>query len=331
MINDMPPSSVTRWMYETLFRIRFFEERIQELADAKAVPGYLHTYLGSEAIAVGVMAALRQDDWITSTYRSHGHAIAKNVDLYKIAAEIHGRQDGICKGRGGSMHISDFDKGMLGAFGIVAAGPAVALGAALQERRKGSDRIAASFFGDGAVHNGVFHEAAGLAKLWNAPLLLVCENNGYAEATATDWHLNTDTVAAMMGAYAMPAQTVDGMDMFTVYEAASAAVARMRAGGGPELIEFTSYRFSGQYEGDVQAYQPPAEMAKARERDPVLLARAMAAQVGLDSSALSILEALVRGEIEAAFAKAEQAPWPAPQAALEDVYVSYPKDQIAYA
>jgi pyruvate dehydrogenase E1 component alpha subunit len=318
-------------MYEALFRIRFFEDRIQELARTKAVPGYLHTYLGSEAIAVGVMAALQQDDWITSTYRSHGHAIAKNVDLFQIAAEIHGRSAGICKGRGGSMHISDFDKGMLGAFGIVAAGPAIALGAALQERRKGSSRIAASFFGDGAVHNGVFHEAAGLAKLWNAPLLLVCENNGYAEATATDWHLNTKTIADMMAAYAMPASTVDGMDMFTVYEAAKAAIDRMRAGGGPELIEFKSYRFSGQYEGDEQAYQPPAEMAKARERDPILLARLMAAQVGSSGAALTELEAGIRVEVDDAFARAEQAPWPAPEDALEEVYVSYPEAQISYA
>lgn len=327
----MPPSAVIRGMYETLFRIRFFEERIQELAETKAVPGYLHTYLGSEAIAVGVMAALRRDDWITSTYRSHGHAIAKNVDLYDIAAEIHGRSTGVCKGRGGSMHISDFSKGMLGAFGIVAAGPAIALGAALQERRKGSDRIAASFFGDGAVHNGAFHEAAGLAKLWHAPLLLACENNGYAEATAADWHLNTNTIADMMAAYAMPAQTVDGMDMFTVYEAAKAAIERIRAGGGPEFIEFKSYRFSGQYEGDEQAYQPPAEMEKARERDPVLLARGQAAQLGLSAGELSGIENAARAEVADAFSRAERAPWPAPEAALEEVYVSYPKDQIAYA
>lgn len=327
----MPPAETVRSMYERLFRIRFFEERIQVLASQNAVPGYLHTYLGSEAIAVGVMAALRQDDWITSTYRSHGHAIAKNVDLYAMAAEIHGRRDGICKGRGGSMHISDFDKGMLGAFGIVAAGPAVALGAALQERRKGSDRIAASFFGDGAVHNGVFHEAAGLARQWNAPLLLVCENNGYAEATATDWHLNTATIADMMVAYAIPARTVDGMDMFTVFAAASEAIERMRAGGGPELIEFKSYRFSGQYEGDRQAYQPPAEIAKARERDPVLLARNTAAQAGISADELAAIEAAAQAEVDDAFARAEQAGWPSPEEALEEVYVSYPKGQIAYA
>lgn len=327
----MPPEATVRWMYQCLFRIRIFEERIQELAATNAVPGYLHTYLGSEAIAVGMMAALRQDDWITSTYRSHGHAIAKNVDLYGIAAEIYGRRDGVCRGRGGSMHISDFDKGILGALGIVAAGPAIALGAALQERRRGTDRVAVSFFGDGAVHNGVFHEAAGLAKHWNAPLLLVCENNGYAEATATDWHLNTKTVADMMVAYAMPAQTADGMDMFTVYETASAAVERLRAGGGPELLEFTSYRFSGQYEGDKQAYQPPTEIAEARKRDPVLLARNMATQVGIPTGELAEIESSVRHEVNDAFERASKASWPAPEDALDDVYVSYPRGQIAYA
>ena len=320
----MPDGHVTDWMYRCLFRIRLFEERITGLAASKAVPGYLHTCIGSEAIATGVMAALRQDDWITSTYRSHGHAIAKNVDLFEIAAEIHGRAPGVCRGRGGSMHISDFDKGMLGAFGIVAAGPAVALGAAVQERRKGSDRIAVSFFGDGAVHNGVFHEAAGLAKHWNAPLLLVCENNGYAEATATDWHLNTKTVAEMMAAYAIPARTVDGMDMFTVYDAAHAAVERMRAGGGPELIEFKSYRFSGQYEGDKQAYQPASEIAEAKKRDPVLLARQRAAQMGFDQARLARLEADIQQEVDDAFTRAEAAPWPAPEATLEDVYAPTP-------
>lgn len=327
----MPSAATVRWMYERLFRIRFFEERIQSLAESNAVPGYLHTYLGSEAIAVGVMAALRADDWITSTYRSHGHAIAKGVDLYAIAAEIHGRRDGVCKGRGGSMHVSDFNKGMLGAFGIVAVGPAVALGAALQERRKGRDRIAASFFGDGAVHNGVFHEAAGLATHWQAPLLMVCENNGYAEATATDWHLNTRTIAAMMAAYAMPARTVDGMDMFTVYEAAAESVERMRKGGGPELIEFKSYRFSGQFEGDKQGYQPPAEMAAARARDPVVLARAMAGQAGVSAADLAAIESAAHADVEDAFERAEQAAWPTPEETLEDVYVSYPRDQIGYA
>jgi len=327
MLDDAP----VEWMYRTLFRIRFFEDRVQELARTNAVPGYLHTYLGSEAIAVGVMAALRQDDWITSTYRSHGHAIAKNVSLYSIAAEIHGRTTGTCQGRGGSMHISDFDKGMLGALGIVAAGPPLALGAALQERRSGSDRIAASFFGDGAPHNGVFHEAAGLAKQWDAPVLLVCENNGYAEATATDWHLNTDTVADMMSAYAIPAETVDGMDMFAVYAAAKPAVNRMRAGSGPELIEFLSYRFSGQYEGDNQAYQPPEEIAEAKKRDPVLLARERAAQMGLNADALAKMEAEVHQEVDDAFAAAEKDPWPEPEDALKDVYVDYPEGQIRYA
>jgi len=201
----------------------------------------------------------------------------------------------------------------------------------LQERRTGSDRIAASFFGDGAPHNGVFHEAAGLAKQWDAPVLLVCENNGYAEATATDWHLNTDTVADMMVAYAIPAQTVDGMDMFTVYETAKASIDRMRAGGGPELLEFMSYRFSGQYEGDNQNYQPPAEIAEAKKRDPVLLARQRAAQMGLTSDALAALEAEIQIEVDEAFAAAEKDPWPEPEEALDDVYVSYPEEQIRYA
>lgn len=310
-------------MYRTMVSIRTFDARVKKLSEENAIPGYAHTYLGSEAIATGVMEALRPTDWIASTYRSHGHAIAKGVSLEGMAAELYGRATGVCKGKGGSMHISDFDKGMLGAFGIVAAGIPVALGAALSSQLRGTDQVSVAFFGDGAVHQGVFHEGAGLASLWQAPVILVCENNGYAEATATDYHLNTETVADMACAYAMPGERADGMDVVTVYETALRAVERARDGGGPTLLEFLSYRFSGQFEGDPGGYQPPEEMARWRERDPLKLFEEAAAERGLADQLLADIRAEVQVEVDEAFAAAEQAPFPRPEETLDDVYVSY--------
>ncbi|MDX2006095.1 MAG: thiamine pyrophosphate-dependent dehydrogenase E1 component subunit alpha [Meiothermus sp.] len=309
-------------LYRTMYTIRTFDLRIKDLAERDVLPGYSHTYLGSEAIASGVMAALEPSDWIASTYRNHGHAIAKGVSIEAMAAEVYGRRTGVCKGKGGGMHLSDFDKGMLGAFGIVAAGIPVAVGAALTARMRGLPWVAVPFFGDGAVHQGVFHEGAGLAKLWNLPVVLVCENNQYAEATSIDYHLNTKTIADMACAYNMPARRADGMDVVTVYETAREAVAHARA-NGPILLEFLSYRFSGQYEGDKQTYQPAAEMAAARERDPIKVFRDQAAERGLSAGQVAAVEAEVEQAVEQAFAAAEQAPWPAPEEALEDVYVSY--------
>jgi len=311
-------------LYRVMLTMRRFDERVHELSKANGIPGYAHTYFGSEAIGAGVMAALEPDDWIASTYRCHGHAIAKGVDLTAMAAELYGRRTGVCKGKGGSMHISDFDKGMLGSFGIVAAGIPVALGAALSAKRLGRSQIAVAFFGDGAVHQGVFHEGAGLAKLWNAPVLLVCENNGYAEATATDYHLNTKTVADMACAYAMPAERADGMDVVTVFETAKRAVAEVRS-GGPMLLEFLSYRFSGQYEGDPQTYQPPEEITAARERDPLKVFGDQAAERGLTSERLWAIEEEVDHAVAEAFTAAEAAPWPSQEETLDDVYVTYPR------
>lgn len=311
------------WMYRTMLRIRIFDMRVKELSDAKAIPGYAHTYHGSEGIATGVMAALEPSDWIASTYRSHGHAIAKGVSMDGMAAELYGRATGVCKGKGGSMHISDFDKGMLGAFGIVAAGIPVTVGAALSAQLRGTKQIAVAFFGDGAVHQGVFHEGAGLANLWQAPVILVCENNGYAEATATDYHLNTETVADMACAYDMPAERADGMDVVTVYETARRAVDRARGGGGPTLLEFISYRFSGQFEGDPGGYQPPDEVERWRQRDPLKLFEETAEERGMTQQRLAAIRSDVEAEVEAAFAAAEHAPYPAPEETLADVYVSY--------
>ncbi len=312
------------WIYKKIFTIRFFEERIKKIAKEKTVPGYLHTCIGSEAICVGVMAALNQDDWISSTYRNHGHAIAKGCELNEITSEIYGRKTGICKGRGGSMHISDFSKGMLGSFGIVAAGPAVVLGAALQEKINKSNKTCVSFFGDGAIHNGAFHEAAGLAKLWDIPMIFVCENNGYAEATATDWHLNTKELSDITKAYDMLSYIGDGNNVFEVYDITKKAINEAKQKNTPIFLEFKNYRFSGQYEGDTQLYQPQEEIDKAKQNDPIKLAKENSSKYGLSKNDLEKIINEAREEVGKAFDFADTQPWPQPEDALEEVYVNYP-------
>jgi pyruvate dehydrogenase E1 component alpha subunit len=312
------------WIYKKIFTIRFFEERIKKIAKEKTVPGYLHTCIGSEAICVGVMAALNQDDWISSTYRNHGHAIAKGCELNEITSEIYGRKTGICKGRGGSMHISDFSKGMLGSFGIVAAGPAVVLGAALQEKINKSNKTCVSFFGDGAIHNGAFHEAAGLAKLWDIPMIFVCENNGYAEATATDWHLNTKELSDITKAYDMLSYIGDGNNVFEVYDITKKAINEAKQKNTPIFLEFKNYRFSGQYEGDTQLYQPQEEIDKAKQNDPIKLAKENSSKYGLNKNDLGKIINEAKEEVDKAFDFADTQPWPQPEDALEEVYVNYP-------
>ena len=312
------------WIYKKIFTIRFFEERIKKIAKEKTVPGYLHTCIGSEAICVGVMAALNQDDWISSTYRNHGHAIAKGCELNEITSEIYGRKTGICKGRGGSMHISDFSKGMLGSFGIVAAGPAVVLGAALQEKINKSNKTCVSFFGDGAIHNGAFHEAAGLAKLWDIPMIFVCENNGYAEATATDWHLNTKELSDITKAYDMLSYIGDGNNVFEVYDISKKAINEAKQKNTPIFLEFKNYRFSGQYEGDTQLYQPQEEIDKAKQNDPIKIAKENSSKYGLSKNDLEKIINEAKEEVDKAFDFADTQPWPQPEDALEEVYVNYP-------
>ena len=314
------------WIYKKLFTIRYFEERIKKIAKEKTVPGYLHTCIGSEAICVGVMAALEKDDWISSTYRNHGHAIAKDCNLNEITSEIYGRSSGICKGRGGSMHISDFDRGMLGSFGIVAAGPPVVLGAALQEKINKGKKMSASFFGDGAIHNGAFHEAAGLAQLWKIPMLFICENNGYAEATATDWHLNTKELSDITKAYNMKAYQGDGNDVFEVYKITKNAILESKKNEIPIFLEFKNYRFSGQYEGDTQLYQPKEELENAKKNDPIKIAKENATKYELDISEIAKIENEALAEVNNAFTYADTQPWPKPEDALEEVYVNYPSE-----
>jgi pyruvate dehydrogenase E1 component alpha subunit len=244
--------------------------------------------------------------------------------LNEITSEIYGRSTGICKGRGGSMHISDFDRGMLGSFGIVAAGPPVVLGAALQEKINKGTKMSASFFGDGAIHNGAFHEAAGLAQLWKIPMLFICENNGYAEATATDWHLNTKELSDITQAYNMKSYQGDGNDVFEVYEITKKAILESKKSEIPIFLEFKNYRFSGQYEGDTQLYQPKEEVENAKKNDPIKIAKENAIKYELDILEIEKIQNEALAEVNNAFAYADTQPWPKPEDALEEVYVNYP-------
>jgi acetoin:2,6-dichlorophenolindophenol oxidoreductase subunit alpha len=306
-------------LWERMARIRAFETRVSEIAAAKEADGYLHTYSGQEAVACGVIPLLREDDWFTSTYRNHGHAIARDIPLEAIAGEIHGKATGVCGGKGGSMHVADQSRGMIGGMGIVAGGLPIATGAALASKYLGRDSVAVAFFGDGAVHQGAWHEALEFASLFQCPVVFVCENNLYAETTAVDYHLLAGSVSAMTGPYRIPSVQVDGMDIFAVRDATTEAFERARSGGGPTLIEAMTYRYGGQYEGDTQTYKPPEEVAYWRGRDPLLRFRTDTA-TRLSMAALDVIERTVATEVDLAFAAAEAAPWPDVSQLTADVY-----------
>src|SRR5438132_4167666 len=234
-----------RSLHRTMLTIRLFEQRVAREFRTGEIPGFVHMYIGQEAVAAGVCANLGEGDYVTSTHRGHGHCIAKGCDLGRMMAEIYGRETGLCKGRGGSMHIADFSRGMLGANAIVGGGIALATGAALAARVRGSDQVAVSFFGDGAVNQGVFHESLNLAAIWTLPVLYVCENNGFAESTPASYATSVPDVAVRATAYGIAQAIADTRDVLAVHAAACEAVERARSGGGPTLLELKTYRFHG--------------------------------------------------------------------------------------
>ncbi|AVK05940.1 MULTISPECIES: thiamine pyrophosphate-dependent dehydrogenase E1 component subunit alpha [Pseudomonas aeruginosa group] len=312
--------------YRVMRTIRAFEERLHVEFATGEIPGFVHLYAGEEASAAGVMAHLRDDDCIASTHRGHGHCIAKGVDVHGMMAEIYGKKTGVCQGKGGSMHIADLEKGMLGANGIVGAGAPLAAGAALAARLKGSDAVAVAFFGDGGSNEGAVFEAMNLAAVWNLPCLFVAENNGYAEATAANWSVACDHIADRAAGFGMPGVTVDGFDFFAVHEAAGAAIERARAGEGPSLIEVKLTRYYGHFEGDAQTYRDPGEVKHYREtRDCLKQFRERTSHAGLLSTDdLDAIDAEVQAHIEDAVQRAKNDPKPEPADLLRDVYVSYP-------
>lgn len=311
-------------MYEQMQTIRTFEERAGKEFAAGNIPGFVHLYAGEEAVAVGVCSHLTDDDFITSHHRGHGHCIAKGVDIRSMVAELLGREAGACRGKGGSMHIADVHKGMLGANGIVGGGFPLAAGAGLTAKMNGKGQVAVCFFGDGAANQGTFHEGLNLAGIWKLPVIFVAENNGYAESTPVNYHMSCRDIADRAAGYGMPGVTVDGLNVFAVYEAAGEAIARARRGEGPSLIECKTYRYYGHFEGDTITYRTKEEVESYRARDAIQALRQTILSRGIASAEeLDAIDQRVSQNIDDAWKFAEAAPLPAPEEALTDVYVSY--------
>ena len=312
-------------LYRTMRLIRRFEERVVELVNRDEIPGVTHEYVGQEAVATGVCAALRPDDVITSTHRGHGHILAKGGDPRRMMAELMGKASGYNCGRGGSMHIADLSLGIYGANGIVGAGAPIACGAALAGKLARSDRVAVSFFGDGGMNQGVVHEALNLAAIWKLPVVFVCENNGYAISASISEMAVVERLADRAAAYGMPGTSVDGMDVLAVHAAAGEAVERARTGAGPTLLECRTYRFVGHFTAEKARgikYRSDEEIARWRERDPVVTYPAWLRQQGVDPA---MVDAEVEALLDEAVAFARQSAFPEAEEALDGMYaVTYP-------
>jgi TPP-dependent pyruvate/acetoin dehydrogenase alpha subunit len=312
-------------MYTGMLRVRLFEERVRELFAGGRIPGFLHTSVGQEAVAVGVCAALRPDDYVLSTHRGHGHLVAKGGSLRGLMAELYGKANGICHGKGGTMHIADASVGYLGANGVLASGCVLAPGVGLSIRHRKSGQVVVTFFGDGAANRGPFHEGVNMAALWQLPVIFVCENNRWASTTATEHAVAGGSIAQRAAGYGIPGEPVDGNDVLAVRDAVARAVGRARAGLGPSLIEAHTIRWVGHFEGDPQAYRPKTEAAEGRRRDPIArLERVLREQTLLDDAQARRIREGVAAEIDDAVAHAEASPLPEPHDALTDLFAYYP-------
>ena len=307
-----------------MLEIRSFEEKIVDQYARGTVPGLAHLYIGEEAVAVGACANLKEDDMITSTHRGHGHCIAKGADLNRMMAELFGKKDGYCKGKGGSMHIADMQIGMLGAMGIVGSGGPIAVGAALAAKKRKSGQVVICFFGDAATNTGAFHESANFASLYRLPVVFVCENNLYGISVSMKRHTRVKHIADRAAGYNMPGVTVDGNDVLKVYGAVGKAVEAARKGKGPTLVECMTYRFRGHFEGDPnlgERYRTKKEMEQWMAKCPIkrfkktILDRKWASKKELEK-----MENDVRQEVEDAMAYANASPFPEGEETLEDVF-----------
>jgi acetoin:2,6-dichlorophenolindophenol oxidoreductase subunit alpha len=306
-----------------MVRIRRFEERVRALHAAGSLLGAVHLYIGQEAVAAGVCSGLRDDDFVTSNHRGHGHVVAKGGDLMRCMAELFGRATGYCQGKGGSMHIADMSLGIIGANGIVGAGIPIATGAALSAQLRGTDQVSVCFFGDGAANEGSFHESLNLAAIWSLPVLFVCENNGWGEATRMERVTARGEIAPRADAYGIPGLTVDGNDPFAVHAVASEAVARARAGHGPTLIEAVTgriYEHSQGVEMILGQTRTDEELAAWRARDPIDGLRVVLEAAGVDPASLDELDAEITAEVEAAVEFAQASPLPEAATAFTDVW-----------
>ena len=310
--------------YTSMRTIRDFEERVHVLFEAGELPGFVHLYAGEEASAVGMCMHLNKKDAIASTHRGHGHSIAKGCDVKGMMRELYGSAEGICNGKGGSMHIADLEIGMMGANGIVGGGPPLICGAALTAKTLGTGGVAVAFVGDGGSNQGTTAESLNLASVWKLPAIFVVEDNGYGEAMASSWAVGGDLVKRAEG-YGLPAREVDGTDFFAVHEVAREAVERARAGDGPSFIHCKVNRFYGHYEGDPQTYRADGEVERLRrDNDPLTVFRARVTEAGLlEEAALDAIDSEIGELIEVSVAEAKAAPEPAEESLLTDVYVSY--------
>ncbi|WP_191090714.1 thiamine pyrophosphate-dependent dehydrogenase E1 component subunit alpha [Niallia endozanthoxylica] len=307
------------WIYQKMNEIRFFEEDVHRTFGKGLIPGFVHLYAGEEAVATGVMALLDEEDYITSTHRGHGHAIAKGCDINGMMAEIMGKKDGLGGGKGGSMHVADVGKGMLGANGIVGGGFGLAAGAALSIKTLGRDNVAVCFFGDGASNEGLFHEGLNLASILDLPVIFVCENNQFGEGTPFRYASASETVAERASAYNMPGVRVDGMDVEAVYNATKEAIERAKSGNGPTLIECDTYRKFGHFEGDEQKYKTDNDPNK--DRDPIIELREKALQNGwMTAEEADRIEAEAKETIKKAVEFAEASPLPDLETLYTDIF-----------
>ena len=326
------PSGAAEALYRTMVRIRAFENAAetasqggvsaygQQAGGAAKVRGPLHLSTGQEAVPAGVCAHLRASDYLTSTHRGHGHTLAKGADLARMMCELFGKATGFNGGKGGSMHIADFSVGMLGANGVVAAGLPIAVGAAHAQKVLGQgDALTVCFFGDGAINRGPFLEALNWARVYELPVLLVCEDNRWSATTASGPMTAGEGASARAEALGIAATQVDGNDVFAVHAAAARLVAEVRGGGGPRLLHALTYRVKGHVSVDLAAYRDPAELAAALETDPLARARGRLLEAGIEAAALDAIENAATAEVEAALATADAAPWPEAGAAFTDV------------
>ena len=310
-------------LLKTMQRIRRFEERAEELYLGGELPGFIHLSIGQEACAAGACLALRQDDFITSTHRGHGHCLAKGAPMDRMMAELYAKVTGSCKGKGGSMHIADFSVGMLGANGVVGGGANLAVGAAIAARLRGTDQIAVCFFGDGASNRGPVHEAMNLAAVWSLPVIFFCENNQYASTTSVKTVMKIEDIADRAAGYGMPGVIVDGNDVAAVYGEVVAWAERARNGGGPVLIEAKTYRMRGHFVGDPQVYRSSDEVEAQKANDPIQrFERRLISERVLDEDGLERLKVEVEEELAAAVQFGRESPLPEPEAALDDLYAT---------
>jgi len=326
------PKEKLLWMYETMVRIRKSEEEASKHFAQGKIPGFVHLYIGEEAVAVGAMANLRDEDVITSTHRGHGHFIAKGGDLKELWAELYGKRTGTCKGKGGSMHIADLRKGELGANGIVGGGIPHAVGAALAFKLSKSDRVSIAFFGDGASNQQNFHEGLNLASVWKLPVIFLCENNQYQISLPYSKQQAIRSVAERGSAYGVPGVEVDGQDVLAVYEVVKEAVVRARRGEGPTLIEAKTYRYMGHFEGDPQVYRKKEEVEWWRKnKDPIEIFKKRLLDMGIaKESDLKNIEAKVDAEVKEAVKFAEESPYPDPKELYDDVFSTPTKGVLVW-